>query len=88
MTAAQYLGDQLERLMALPLTSAEDVERWDKECANVQATLEEKFPGFDPEHFVWHFFTDSDIRRKDQGYLERQHRAVSEYVIRLRHAAP
>lgn len=71
--------------MALPLASAEDAERWDSECAEVQTILERKFPDFEPEHFVWHFFTDSDIRCKDASYRQRQHRAVSEYVARLRH---
>jgi len=84
-TAAQYLAAQLERLMALPLATAEDAERWDSECADVQTALETRFPGFKPEHFVWHFFTDSDIRRKDVGYSQRQHNAISEYISRLRH---
>jgi len=87
MTAPQYLADQLEFLMALPLATAEDAERWDKECANVQTTLESQFSEFEPEHFVWHFFTDSDIRRKDAGYRQRQHHAVSDYIARLRHGA-
>jgi hypothetical protein len=85
MTPAQSLADQLDRLMALPLASTEDAQRWDKECADVQAALEREFPNFEPEHFVSHFFTDSDVRRKDHGYRERQHRAVSEYVALLRH---
>jgi hypothetical protein len=88
MTAAQYLADQLERLMALPLATAEDADRWNRECAAVQTALENQFPQFEPEHFVWHFFTDSDIRRKDAGYRQRQHRAVSEYIARLRHGTP
>jgi hypothetical protein len=50
MTAAQYLAEQLERLMALPLASKEDVERWDGEAADVQTTLEKEFPGFTLEH--------------------------------------
>jgi|tagenome__1003787_1003787.scaffolds.fasta_scaffold13873805_1 hypothetical protein len=87
MTAAQYLADQLERLMALPLASKEDVERWDKEAADVQTTLEEQFPDFGLEHFLHHFFTDSDIRCKDAGYREQQHRAVSDCVARLHHGA-
>ena len=85
MTAPEYLADQLERLIALPLATPKDAERWDKECANVQTTLESQFPKFEPEHFVWHFFTDSDIRHKDAGYRQRQHQAVSEYITRLRH---
>ncbi len=73
--------------MALPLASKEDVERWDKEAAEVQTTLEKEFPGFAVEHFLHHYFTDSDIRFKYAGYRQRQHTAVSEYVARLRHGA-
>ena len=83
-TAAQYLAAQLEHLMALPLASREDAESWDSVCADVQTALETRFPGFEPEHFVWHFFTDSDIRCKDAGYRDRQHKAISEYISRLR----
>ena len=85
MTAEQYLADQLERLMGMPLASKEDGNHWDQEAADVQTTLEKEFPYFRLEHFLHHFFTDSDIRCKDAGYRERQHRAVSEYVSRLRH---
>ncbi len=83
--AAEYLAGQLERLMALPLVSPQDVGRWDRECAEVQFTLEQRFPDFQFEHEVMHFFDDSDIRQKDAGYRQRQHRYISDYVARLRH---
>ncbi len=83
--AEEYLAGQLERLMALPLATLEDVERWDKECAEVQTALEKRFPDFQWERSVWHFFLDSDIRLKDAGYRQRQHRYISDYVARLRH---
>lgn len=79
-----YLADQLERLLALPLTTPEDVEHWYEECSAVQQTLEQQFPHFEPEHEVWHFFSDADIRSKDSDYCDRQHRLMCEYVRRLR----
>jgi hypothetical protein len=84
-SGAEYLAAQLERLLRLPLGTSEDVEKWDKECAAVQTELESRFPAFEVEHHLWHFFTDSDIRCKDPGYRQRQHQAVSEYIERLRH---
>jgi hypothetical protein len=83
--AASFLAGELERLMALPLETADDVEHWDVECAKVQTELETRFPSFEIEHHVDHFFTDSDIRQRDAGYRQRQHQAISDYVRRLRH---
>ena len=84
-TAPEYLAAQLERLMALPLANEEDAERWDKECAEVQTALQTRFPNFGLEHSAWHFFIDSDIRLKDAGYRQQQHRHISDYVALLRH---
>jgi hypothetical protein len=53
--AANFLASQLERLMALPLTTPAEVEIWYKECAVVQRALDERFPNFEPFHEVWHF---------------------------------
>jgi hypothetical protein len=83
-TAAEFVAGQLERLISLPLDKQEDAERWDNECASFQKALETRFPTFEVEHHVWHFFTDSDIRRKDAAYRERQHQAVADYIKRLR----
>ena len=84
-SAAEYLASQLERLMALPLTTPADVELWYEESSSVERTLEQRFPQFEPEHEVWHFFSDADIRSRESGYRDRQHRLMSEYVQRLRH---
>jgi hypothetical protein len=81
---AEYLADQLERLMALPLATLADVERWYKESSSVEQTLEQRFPLFEPEHEVWHFFSDADVRFRESGYRDRQHRLIAEYVQRLR----
>lgn len=83
--AASFLASELERLMALPLETPDDVARWDVECAKVETELETRFPSFEVEHYVYHFFTDSDIRQRDAGYQQRQHQVISDYVRRLRH---
>ena len=84
-SAAEFVAAELERLIALPLATPEDEQQWDTECASFQTALEARFPTFELEHHVWHFITDSDISRKDAGYRERQHQAVTDYVRRLRH---
>jgi|ERR1035438_4423554 hypothetical protein len=86
-SGAEYLAAQLERLMKLPLATPEDEQAWNEECAGVQGELAARFPDFQFEHHVMHFFDDADIRRKDIGYRRWQHQAVSDYVARLRHGA-
>ena len=70
--------------MALPLTNNTETERWYSECSKVQKALEKQFPDFEPEHETWHFFNDADIRTRDIGYKDYQHRLMSDYVKRLR----
>ena len=83
--AGEFVAEQLEKLMALPLVTDEDEERWGAECASFESALESRFPAFPLEHHVEHFFTDTDIRRKESGYKDRQHREISDYVRRLRY---
>jgi hypothetical protein len=84
-SANDYLANQLERLMALPLAMPTDVERWYEESSRVKQTLEQRFPRFEPEHEVWHFLSDADIRSRESNYRDRQHRLMTAYVQRLRH---
>ena len=82
--AAEFLADELERLMSSPLDTLEQAKRWDTDCADVMTVLETRFPRFEIEHHVWHFFADADIRRRDPGYRRQQHQAIADYVTRLR----
>ena len=82
--AADFLASQLERLMALPLTTPAEVEIWYGERDAVQEALQKQFPRFEPFHEVWHFFADADIRGRDVGYRDHQHRLMSDYLQHLR----
>jgi hypothetical protein len=82
--AADYLAAQLERLMALPLNSPAEVKKWYEERDAVKEVLEKEYPRFEPFHEVWHFFADADIRGRDSGYRDYQHRLMSDYVQDLR----
>jgi hypothetical protein len=82
--SADFLASQLERLMALPLTTSAEVEAWYGKCDAVQMDLQKQFPQFEPFHEVWHFFADADIRSRDTGYRDNQHRLMSDYVQHLR----
>ncbi|MGO9587019.1 MAG: hypothetical protein ACLP2Y_12555 [Limisphaerales bacterium] len=82
--AAEFLADGLERLMSLPLDTLEQVKHWDTQCADVMTVLETRFPCFEIERHVWHFFADADIRQINPGYRQQQHQAIADYVTRLR----
>jgi len=82
--AAEFLANELERLMSLPLDTLEQAKHWDTECADVMTALETRFPRFEIERHVWHFFADADIRQRDPGYRQQQHQAIADYVTRLR----
>lgn len=83
-TPAEYLANELERLMALPLATPDDVEQWYAVRHTAEQTLGARFSDFDVEHEVWHFFDDADIRGRDSGYRDNQHGLMCDYVQRLR----
>ena len=82
--AAFYLIPQLERLMAHPLATQADLDQWNAEADKVDKTRRDVFPDFEPLDIYYHFLSDPDIRIRDKGYLELQHKLVSEYIARLR----
>ena len=86
--AADFLAGELERLMALPLSSKLDVEHWDAERSRTEKILKERFPKFELWHEVWHFLLNPDIRARDAGYRDYQHGLMSDYVAFLRNEPP
>jgi hypothetical protein len=82
-----YLASELDRLIALPLDTKGDLDSWESQRVQVEQTLHEKFPDFEPSDIFWHFVTDADIRLRDMSYREYQHGLISRYVRRLRNEA-
>ena len=82
-TGPQFLADQLERLMALPLETKDDVQRWYSEAHAVQSEFK-RFPSFEFPHHIWHYFADADIRQRDLDYCDSQHGKISEYIAQAR----
>ena len=79
----QFLADQLQRLMALPLSTKTDVQRWYSEAEAVQSEFK-RFPPFEFPHHIWHYFSDADIRQRDLEYRDSQHRKISDYIAQIR----
>jgi hypothetical protein len=86
--AADFFADELERLMALPLTTKADVEHWYAERSETEKILKKRFPNFEFWHEVWHFLHDPDIRARDVGYRDYQHGLMRDYVACLRSEPP
>ncbi len=82
--AVFYIIPQLERLMALPLSTQTELNQWNVEADRVEKTMREAFPDFELPDIYSHFLADPDIRIRDKGYLEFQHHLISEYIARLR----
>ena len=82
--AAGFVAAGLGKLPALPLVTEAEEERWGQECASFETALGSRFPAYELEHHVQHFFTDTDIRRRESGYRDRQHGEISDYIRRLR----
>ena len=60
--AADFFANELERLMALPLSTKSDVEQWYAERDKTEKVLKERFSNFEFWHEVWHFLLDPDVR--------------------------
>ncbi len=86
--AADFFAGELERLMALPLTTKSDVDHWYAERDKTEKILKERFPKFEFWREVWHFFLDPDIRARDAGYRDHQHGLMRDYVAFLRNEQP
>jgi hypothetical protein len=86
--AADFFADELERLMALPLSTKSDVEQWYSERDKTEKILKERLPNFEFWHEVWHFLLDPDVRARDVGYLDYQHGLMRDYVAFLRNEPP
>ncbi len=78
--AEAFFAPALQRLMALPLTNDAELEAWYEESAKLETVMAQKFPELEFPHEVRHFIIDADIRAKDDGYRNRQHRIIAGYI--------
>lgn len=83
-SAENYMIEQLERLMALPLETNSDLKNWAAEGDKIVKTWRDEFPDFEPSDNFWHFNADPDIRMRDKAYLDYQHNLMRAYISRLR----
>ena len=82
-TGPQFLAEQLERLLAMPLETTDDVLSWRREADTVQSACD-RFPGFEFPHHIWHYFLDADVRHRDFEYREYQEKQIRDYIADVR----
>ena len=82
----QFIGDQIEPITKLPLSTAEDEDAWLLATRAVMERLKERFPDVAsvvPEQ-VYHYFDDADIHRKEPSYRAASETRVLEFIRGLR----
>ena len=79
----QFLAEQLEPLLSLPLDTKADVVPWYSEADAVQAACD-RFPVFEFPHHIWHYFADADIRQRDSEYRQSQEKEIRDYIAEMR----
>jgi hypothetical protein len=81
----QFLADELERLLTLPLEPKGALKSWYEEARNLQKAMR-LHPEVEIPHEIWHFFADADIRSKphEVEYRGMQERIVRELIAQLR----
>ena len=88
VNANSFLADGLDRLLGLSLASSADLAVWYEQADCLHSDIERRFSEFELPHFLYHFFSDADIRARDAEYGEWQGRLVREYIESLRTASP
>jgi hypothetical protein len=69
--AKPHLLRDLQRLDALPLSTAADVEAWYRAARDVVERLRAN-PEMEVPELVWHYLSDADIRSRDDEYAQAQ----------------
>jgi hypothetical protein len=85
--ALEFVAQELERLLALPLQSKGDRDSWYLEARKLERAVKEHAVELPDE--VWHFLADANIRSKphEAEYRALQERTVRKCIAALRSAA-
>jgi hypothetical protein len=78
------LADELERLLASEPVKKEQLERWHNDAANVVAFIQTNESLKEVPHFLWHYFSDADIRLEGGEYATIQRERLQLVIKRLR----
>jgi hypothetical protein len=82
----QFLADELERIVRLPLYNAEDEDAWYAATADAREHLRSRFDdvGSVVPRQIYHYFSDADLHRKEPSYRAAQEKYVVDFIRQLR----
>ena len=82
----QFLANEIEHLVRLPLTNQQELEAWYRACNLIQDRIEVRFGSAASvlPSVMFHYFSDADIRLKDASYRQDQDKTASAFIHRLR----
>lgn len=82
----RYIADQLELLLALPLSPRDALDEWYKRAREFERSMSSRSPGIEIPHDVWHFLADADIRSRadESAYRDSQEDLVRRFISELR----
>jgi hypothetical protein len=81
----QFLADELEHIIRLPLQTAEDEDAWYAATADTQRRLSERLGDVASivPHQLYHYFQDADIHRKEPSYRVAQEKPIVDFIRQL-----
>lgn len=80
----QFFADELERLLAMPLDTKQELEAWYAASQRLRDTIRSHHPEVEYEGETFHFLVDAEIRQRDAGYRKWQEGEVHKYIQRVR----
>jgi hypothetical protein len=79
-----FFADELEKLLAMPLGTKQDLEAWCRASTELRDRLRIDHPDLDYEGETYHFLVDAEIRQHDAGYRRWQEGEIRSYIRRVR----
>jgi hypothetical protein len=80
----KFFADELEKLLAMPLNSKQDLEAWYSASKRLRDVLRSQHPEVEYDGETYHFLVDAEIRQRDAGYRKWQEGEVRQYIERVR----
>jgi hypothetical protein len=82
----QFLADELEQIIRLPLKTPEDEDTWYITTKQTQQRLKTRFGDVASvvPHQLYHYFQDADIHRKEPSYRIAQEKRIIDFIQKLR----
>jgi hypothetical protein len=80
----KFFTDELEKLLAMPLNTKEDLDAWDAASQRLRDTIRSQHREVEYESETYHFLVDAEIRQRDAGYRKWQEGEVRHYIEKVR----